>query len=79
MYVVAPWPNTLFALDLTKPGGPLKWKFEPNPSPAAKGEACCDWVNRGAVFDSGKIFYNTSMAIPLPSMRVRASSSGIRT
>ena len=36
MYVVAPWPNALFALDLTKPGGPLKWKFEPNPSPAAK-------------------------------------------
>ncbi len=59
MYVVAPWPNTLFALDLTKPGATLKWKFEPNPSPAAKGEACCDWVNRGAVFDSGKIFYNT--------------------
>ena len=29
MYVVTPWPNTLFALDLTKPGGPLKWKFEP--------------------------------------------------
>jgi glucose dehydrogenase len=38
MYVIAPWPNALFALDLTKPGGPLKWKFEPNPSPAAKGK-----------------------------------------
>ena len=24
MYVVAPWPNKLFALDLTKPGAPLK-------------------------------------------------------
>src|SRR6195952_4607755 len=59
MYVVAPWPNTLYALDLTKPGGPLKWKYEPNPSAAAKGEACCDWVNRGAVFDNGKVFYNT--------------------
>ncbi|HEX3572737.1 MAG TPA: PQQ-dependent dehydrogenase, methanol/ethanol family [Acidobacteriaceae bacterium] len=59
MYVVAPWPNTLFALDLTKPGAPLKWKYDPLPSPAAKGEACCDWVNRGAVFDSGRIFYNT--------------------
>ena len=32
---------------------------EPNPSPAAKGEACCDWVNRGAVFDNGKVIYNT--------------------
>ena len=59
MYIVAPWPNTLFALDLTKPGAPLKWKYEPNPSPASKGEACCDWVNRGAAFDDGKIFYNT--------------------
>ena len=56
MYVATPWPNVLYALDLTKPGAPLKWKYDPNPSPAAKGEACCDWVNRGAVFDSGKIF-----------------------
>ena len=59
MYVVAPWPNKLFALDLTKPGAPLKWSFDPNPSPAAKGEACCDLVNRGAAFADGKVFYNT--------------------
>jgi PQQ-dependent dehydrogenase (methanol/ethanol family) len=59
MYVVAPWPNKLFALDLTKPGAPLKWSYDPNPSPAAKGEACCDWVNRGAVFTDGKVIYNT--------------------
>ena len=58
MYVVAPWPNKLFALDLTKSGA-LKWSFDPNPSPAAKGEACCDWVNRGAVYADGKIIYNT--------------------
>ena len=58
MYIAAPWPNTLYALDLTKSGA-LKWKFEPNPSPAAKGEACCDWVNRGAVFSDGKVIYNT--------------------
>src|SRR5438874_11947409 len=24
MYVVTPWPNLLYALDLTKPGGPAK-------------------------------------------------------
>ncbi|KAA6458583.1 PQQ-dependent dehydrogenase, methanol/ethanol family [Acidobacteria bacterium AB60] len=59
MYVAAPWPNKLFALDLTKPGAPLKWSYDPNPSRAAKGEACCDWVNRGAVFADGKIIYNT--------------------
>ena len=59
MFVVAPWPNKLFALDLTKPGAPLKWSYNPNPSPYAKGEACCDWVNRGAVYSDGKVFYNT--------------------
>jgi glucose dehydrogenase len=58
MYVAAPWPNKLFALDLTRAGA-LKWTYEPNPSPAAKGEACCDWVNRGAVFADGKVIYNT--------------------
>jgi len=59
MYIATPWPNVLYALDLTKPGAPLKWKYEPNPSPAAKGEACCDWVSRGAAYDSGKVFFNT--------------------
>ena len=38
MYVVTPFPDLLFALDLTKPGQPIKWKFTPNPSPIAKGK-----------------------------------------
>src|SRR5690349_4139109 len=25
MYVITPWPNYLYALDLTKPDNPLKW------------------------------------------------------
>ena len=54
-----PIPNILYALDLTKPGAPLKWKYEPKPEPAAQGVACCDVVNRGAVYADGKIFYNT--------------------
>ena len=32
MYIVTPWPNLLYALDLTKPGAPVKWTYEPNPS-----------------------------------------------
>ena len=59
MYVVTPFPNVLYALDLTQPGTPLKWKYEPKPLAAAQGVACCDVVNRGAVFDAGTIFYNT--------------------
>jgi PQQ-dependent dehydrogenase (methanol/ethanol family) len=58
MYVVTPYPNILYALDLNKPGS-VKWKYEPKPAAAAQGVACCDLVNRGAAFSNGKIFYNT--------------------
>ncbi|HKO59431.1 MAG TPA: methanol/ethanol family PQQ-dependent dehydrogenase [Thermoanaerobaculia bacterium] len=60
MYVVSPFPNTLFALDLTKPGAPMKWNYKPKDlKHAAKGVACCDWVNRGCAYANGKIFFNT--------------------
>src|SRR3954454_19469731 len=59
MYIVTPWPNILYALDLTKPGGPVKWSYSPQPQAAAKGVACCDHVNRGAAYSDGKIYYNT--------------------
>jgi PQQ-dependent dehydrogenase (methanol/ethanol family) len=58
MYVVTPWPNALYAFDLTQEGYPLKWKYRPNVSPNALGVACCDSVNRGAFYADGKIVYN---------------------
>jgi PQQ-dependent dehydrogenase (methanol/ethanol family) len=57
MFVVTPYPNHLHALDLRQ-GGKLKWTYRPQPSPAAQGVACCDVVNRGAVFHEGRIFFN---------------------
>ena len=59
MYVITPFPNNLYALDLTKAGAPTKWEFKPKPAAASQGVACCDVVNRGAVYDAGKIFFNT--------------------
>jgi PQQ-dependent dehydrogenase (methanol/ethanol family) len=59
MYVVTAFPNYLYAIDLTKPGGQLKWKFAPKPVPASQGVACCDVVNRGAAYSDGKIVFNT--------------------
>jgi lanthanide-dependent methanol dehydrogenase len=59
MYIVTPFPNYLYALDLTRPGAPAKWKFEPNPNASAQGVACCDTVNRGAAFADGRVFFNT--------------------
>lgn len=59
LYVVTPYPNKLYALDLTRPGAPLKWSFEPHPDAGAQGVACCDVVNRGAAYADGRVFFNT--------------------
>lgn len=59
MYVVTPFPNDLIALDLSKPGFPMKWKYEPRPDPQSQGVACCDVVNRGASYGDGKIVFAT--------------------
>jgi len=59
MYVVTPFPNYLYALDLTQPGAPMKWKYDPKPQSASQGVACCDVVNRGAAYYNGRIYYNT--------------------
>jgi PQQ-dependent dehydrogenase (methanol/ethanol family) len=58
LYAVTPFPNNLIAVDLTKPGGQLKFLYEPHPDPRAVGIACCDVVNRGASYGDGKIVYN---------------------
>jgi len=58
MYIVTPFPNNLYALDLTKPGAPVKWVYEGHPAPSSQGVACCDTVNRGASYYNGKIYYN---------------------
>jgi lanthanide-dependent methanol dehydrogenase len=59
LYVVTAYPNIVYALDLTKPGAPIKWIFSPKPAPASQGLACCDVVNRGGSVDSGKYIFNT--------------------
>jgi PQQ-dependent dehydrogenase (methanol/ethanol family) len=59
MYVVTPYPNYVFAFDLTKPGANVKWKFDPKTNASAQGVACCDVVNRGAVYAEGRLFFNT--------------------
>jgi len=58
LYVVTPYPNVLYAFDLTKEDYPLRFKYRPPVDPAAVGVACCDAVNRGAVFAEGKVIYN---------------------
>jgi PQQ-dependent dehydrogenase (methanol/ethanol family) len=59
MFVVTPFPNIVYAFDLSQPGAPIKWQYDPKPLGAAKGVACCDLVNRGAAYAQGLLFFNT--------------------
>lgn len=58
MYLVTPFPNDVHALDLSKPGAPLKWSYAPQPTPFAIGKTCCDTVNRGLGLGGGKLVLN---------------------
>lgn len=58
MYLVTPFPDTAYALDLSQPSPSVKWKFDPNPSQEAIGKACCDPVIRGWAYSDGKLIYN---------------------
>jgi len=59
LYLVTPFPNYVYALDLTRPGTPQKWAYKPRVDQSAQGVACCDVVNRGAVIADGRLFFNT--------------------
>ena len=59
MYVHTPFPNAVFALDLTKPGAPIVWSFS-TPAPIARltmPTGCCDVGSRGLAYHpSGKLY-----------------------
>jgi PQQ-dependent dehydrogenase (methanol/ethanol family) len=55
MYVHTPFPNIVYALDLSK-DGVIKWKYEPKQDPDTIPVMCCDTVNRGPAYADNKIF-----------------------
>ena len=70
MFVHTPYPNAVYALDLSQPGAPVKWRYTaplPGPAPRTRpGEpprippmptGCCDAGSRGLAWHpSGKIY-----------------------
>ncbi|KKM91849.1 hypothetical protein LCGC14_1224360 [marine sediment metagenome] len=58
LYIHAPFPNNVFALDLNNDGA-IKWKYEPKQNyDDTVSVMCCDVVNRGLAYGDGKIFLN---------------------
>jgi PQQ-dependent dehydrogenase (methanol/ethanol family) len=59
MYVHTPFPNKVYALDLSKENQ-IVWKYEPKQDPNVIPVMCCDTVNRGVAYGDGKIFLHQS-------------------
>src|ERR1700687_1354939 len=59
MYVHTPFPNKVYALDLSK-DNQIVWKYEPKQDPNVIPVMCCDTVNRGVAYGDGKIFLHQS-------------------
>ena len=55
MYVHTPFPNKVYALDLSNENQ-IVWKYEPKQDPNVIPVMCCDTVNRGVAYGDGKIF-----------------------
>src|SRR5258708_6511194 len=55
MYVHTPFPNKVYALDLSK-DNQIVWKYEPKQDPNVIPVMCCDTVNRGVAYGDGMIF-----------------------
>jgi len=65
----------LIAFDLAK-GGDVKWIFDPHANRFAQDKACCDIVNRSAVYADGKVIYNV---LDNTTVAVNALEAGVHT
>jgi len=61
MYVHTPFPNIVYALNLSTENS-IVWKYEPKQDPDAIPVMCCDTVNRGLAYADGKIFLHQADA-----------------
>lgn len=62
MYMISGWPNIVQALDLADPDNPKAiWRYvkQSDRDESAVPRACCDTVNRGLSYASGKVVFGT--------------------
>ncbi|MEM8759951.1 MAG: PQQ-dependent dehydrogenase, methanol/ethanol family, partial [Pseudomonadota bacterium] len=76
MYIHSPFPNKIYALDLSDDGRIL-WRYEPKQDPSVIPVMCCDTVNRGPAYANGMLFLHqadtTVVALDAKSGQVRWS------
>jgi PQQ-dependent dehydrogenase (methanol/ethanol family) len=58
-YLVTPFPNTVYALDLGHPDNPVRWQVSPPADMRALGVACCGTTASGVVLAGERLYLNT--------------------
>jgi PQQ-dependent dehydrogenase (methanol/ethanol family) len=59
LLVLTPFPHTLFALDLARPGASVRWHYTPAADGIANGLTCCAAATGGVAFAGDRVFLNT--------------------
>jgi lanthanide-dependent methanol dehydrogenase len=59
LLVLTPFPHTLYALDFTQPGAPVKWSYTPAANRLALGLTCCGMPSGGMAMDGDRIYLDT--------------------
>jgi PQQ-dependent dehydrogenase (methanol/ethanol family) len=59
VYLVTPFPHTVYALDLARPASPIRWQVSLPGDMRALGLACCNATTSGAVLDGDSLYFNT--------------------
>ena len=71
MYIVTPFPNYVYALDLDNEGK-MVWSYRPKQDPQTIPIMCCDTVNRGLAYSDGMLYLNQSDT-ELTALTIRSS------
>lgn len=59
LMVLTAFPHKLYALDLTKPGVPVKWIYAPKANGVAEGLTCCGAPTGGLSAGDGRVYLST--------------------
>jgi lanthanide-dependent methanol dehydrogenase len=59
LFVLTPFPHTLYSFDIRRSGFPVKWTYQPEPNGQAEGLACCDTLNARSATSGKNVLITT--------------------
>jgi PQQ-dependent dehydrogenase (methanol/ethanol family) len=59
LFMLSPFPHTLYAFDVRRSGFPLKWTYQPKPDGRAEGVSCCETLNAGPAISGKDVLITT--------------------